>query len=79
MSEWINIQDRLPTDDNPQKGPNIHCWCAIRHSNGNYMLVHLTWNPYYRVWDDDDEDDISKFNKLVKYWQPFIFPELPKE
>jgi hypothetical protein len=78
---WVKCSDRLPSNAEyrTDKRPHIHCWVAIASKNGGHFVEHLAWNPYYLCWDGDDEDDISRFNALVQYWQPLIIPEPPKE
>jgi hypothetical protein len=76
-SGWISVKDRLPTEGPPEvdESRHVHCWCAIRNDKGFPYVEHLAWNPYYRGWDDADEDDSSHLNAKVYAWQ--LFPDVP--
>jgi len=76
-SGWISVKDRLPENDNSLD--HTHCWCALKDKKGNYYVEHLAWNHYHLVWDDQDEDDCSRYNEKVEYWQPIIMPAPPKD
>ena len=57
---------------------HVHCWCAVKSTRSNtYYVEHLAWNPYHQCWDDDDEDDVSRLDSMVEFWQPLIIPEPP--
>lgn len=77
---WIKVSDRLPSNapEQTDNGPHIHCWVAIRQMRGGHTVEHLAWNPYYLCWDDEDEDDVSRFDKAVEYWQPLVIPSSPE-
>ena len=79
MDDWINVQDRLPTNGEAQtdRSNSIDCWCAVKAREGNYWVEHLLWNPFHQCWDDDDGDDVSRFSSRVEYWQLMNIPKPP--
>lgn len=40
-----------------------------KSKTNKYFVEHLAWNPCYRFWDREDEDDISMYDDRVEYWQ----------
>lgn len=65
QSPWINIEDRMPEDEQ-----------LVLTSSSTYGIKLLVWNDHYNVWDDEDGDDVYCERDKIDAWMPIpVFEE----
>lgn len=57
QSLWISVEERLPEDSQ-----------LVLTSSSIYGTKLLVWNDHYKVWDDEDGDDVYCERDKIDAW-----------
>lgn len=57
QSPWIRTEDKMPEDNE-----------LVLTSSSIYGTKLLVWNDHYKVWDDEDGDDVYCDRDKIDAW-----------